>query len=528
MASRKDELNAYTYARKRTVAAFLQPSPTGTEEGAPRPLRAVLPGLIAGALILAGFGAWGMFKPSAPRDWNDPGRNVIVGSESTTRYVVLETDGKAHLHPVLNLSSARLLLDPSGFGIVSVDEKELDSGRIPHGPALGIPYAPDRLPAAGDAGEAKRWAVCQQPDGDGRSVRQAVFVLADRDAGRVDGPHRLTGGQMLYVQGPDQERYLVDAEGTKYLIGGPDPERLPAADRSLLLRSLVGDGPEPQRVTEEWLATFDDGSPVEFPALPGTVGEPAGAPVRDAGNDRVGTVLLAPTGAGPQHYVVLPGQVVPVSGFTARLLLDSPAAAVLGQEGLPRNVGVQAFTPAPAAESIDRQYTWPAETAQQVNRPDGNGSRDTVCSVLRGVDPQDGSTRLSTWAGPAYPAAVGAGAGSAYVTPGSGLLYRQVQGEQAEAGGVFLVTDTGLRYAVQSNTDSGGEDDTGDLPGQEEQGGGDEGEDPAGVPSGRAEQAQARLGYGGVEPVPVPAQWSRLLPTGPRLDTDSARQPQGS
>ena len=48
MASRRDELNAYTFAKRRTVAAFLQPSPTGSEEGAPRPLRAVLPGAIVG------------------------------------------------------------------------------------------------------------------------------------------------------------------------------------------------------------------------------------------------------------------------------------------------------------------------------------------------------------------------------------------------------------------------------------------------------------------------------------------------
>ncbi|NEC92997.1 type VII secretion protein EccB, partial [Streptomyces sp. SID12501] len=66
MASRRDELNAYTFAKRRTVAAFLQPSATGTEEGAHRPLRAVLPGVVVGALALAGFGAWGIVKPQSP------------------------------------------------------------------------------------------------------------------------------------------------------------------------------------------------------------------------------------------------------------------------------------------------------------------------------------------------------------------------------------------------------------------------------------------------------------------------------
>ncbi len=126
MASRRDELNAYTFARKRLFAAFLQPTPAGTEEGAPRALRAVLPGAVVGALILAGFGAWGMFKPKALKGWDEPKTNVIIGSDSTTRYVVLETNGKAQLHPVLNLSSAKLLLNPDKGKFIKVDEKVLD------------------------------------------------------------------------------------------------------------------------------------------------------------------------------------------------------------------------------------------------------------------------------------------------------------------------------------------------------------------------------------------------------------------
>jgi ESX secretion system ATPase EccB len=491
MASRKDELNAYTFAKRRTLAAFIQPSPTGSEEGAPRPLRAVLPGLVVGALILAGFGAWGMFRPSVPEDWDEPGQNVIVGSDSTTRYIVMETEGRAQLHPVLNLSSARLLLDPDGFDIVSVDESELDSGAIPRGPTLGIPYAPDRLPSAEDAGQAKRWAVCQQPGpGSGAdSVQQATFVLADRDADRVDGRSRLAGGEVLYVRTTDDTEYLVDPAGTRYPVGetGRDGE---------LLRRLLVDDNRPQPVTDEWLATFDDGAPIVFPELPGRVGDPADVPGLDAEAARVGTVLVAPTGGGPQRYVVLPDQVVPVSDFTARLVLGSPETQPLRQNGIPRQVGAQSFTPAPASESIDQDHDWPRPTTTAVN----GDSRTTLCSVLLDVDPEDGSTELATWAGGDYPATIADDATSAYVTPGSGLLYRQVQGEQAEAGGVFLVTDTGLRHGVQATAT--GED---------------------------ADQAaQIRLGYGDVTPVPVPADWSLFLPTGPLLDTGSARQPQGS
>src|SRR5437879_2808749 len=59
MAKRRDELAAYTFARKRTVAAFLAPSPGGSDEGAPRPVHMVMPSLAVGVVLVVGFIAWG-------------------------------------------------------------------------------------------------------------------------------------------------------------------------------------------------------------------------------------------------------------------------------------------------------------------------------------------------------------------------------------------------------------------------------------------------------------------------------------
>ncbi|WP_240139418.1 type VII secretion protein EccB [Streptomyces sp. MUM 178J] len=515
MASRRDELNAYTFAKKRTVAAFLQPSATGNEEGAPRPLRAVVPGLIVGALVLAGFGAFGMFKPKAPKDWAQPGAKVIVGKDSTTRYVVLTTgkgkDKKTLLHPVLNLASARLLLNPQEFGVIQVSDDILDAGKPPRGPILGIPYAPDRLPGAKEADKDKRWAVCEQPGGGkSRSVQKAAFVFGDRDLKLTEGKNRLTGGEVLYVQGQKESpRYLVDASGTKYLVRGTE------ADAEVLTRTLVGERKEPQQVTDDWLATLHDGSPVDFPRIPGQVGQSAGAGGGLTGTqDRVGMVLKAPTGTGPQHYVVLPGKVQPVSDFTAWLLINSPQTADLDMAGEAAAVDAASFTP--DTEVFGDGLRWPELKAKQVNS--AGGERDTVCSVLRKVDGK-GRTTLSTWAGSGYPAEITAGGTSTYVTPGSGLLYTQVQGKQTKPdGSLFLVTDTGLRYAVQANGDSSTERSDIGAGGQEQQS------------DGRPEpsQAQVRLGYANVTPALVPIVWSEFLSKGPRLDTNSARQPQGS
>ncbi|MFJ8860883.1 type VII secretion protein EccB [Streptomyces sp. NPDC102451] len=510
MASRRDELNAYTFAKRRLVAQFLQPHPSGSEEGAPRPLRAVVPGAIVGVVVLAVFGAWGMFKPVAPQKWDTPYENVIIASDSTTRYVVLVTDGKTQLHPVLNMSSAKLLLAPDKGKVVNVGESVLDSGKIPHGATLGIPYAPDRLPGKTEAGAAKRWAVCERPGEGGRAIQKAAFVFAEREQQKTEGTSKLQGGEVMYVEGPgpDRTRYIVDTTGTAYAVEKDE----------VLLRALFGQGSKPQRVSDDWLATLHKGDAVTFPAIEGTPGAPAGVPgeLQD-GDNRVGMVLAAISGAGTQQYVVLPGRVAPVSDFVAKLLLSSRALVGLDQDGKAQHVSAGAFEPGAA---FGQEMKWPKDESTAVNSAStASGSRNTVCNVLRSVSDKNGTSTLSTWAGTGFPATLPTGSSSAYVTPGSGQLFRQFKGSSPESGPLFLVTDTGLRYAMQSNGDSV-EDDSGI---------GESGTKEGKAQSQQeAQQAQNHLGYKDVDPAPVPAAWSAFLPTGPRLSTGAARQPQGS
>lgn len=513
MASRRDELNAYTYAKRRLVAQFLRPSPSGTEEGAPKPVRAVLPGVVIGVLIMVGFGAWGMFQPNAPQNWDKPEQQVLVGDKSTTRYVVLHTGNRTQLHPVLNYASARLLLKPQqSKKIVKVDEKLLDSGKPPHGATIGIPYAPDRLPTPGEAGASKRWAVCERPAEGGRSSQKAAFVFAKRDMKRVEGPDRLRGGQVAYVQGTDGEPYIVDRSGTKYPLNETG-ERLTPLVKSVLQEERA----RPQRVSQQWLNTLHNGRSIAFPKVPGTVGAPSNASATlDRTAKRVGTVLQD-QGSG-QQYVVTRDSVQRVSNFTARLLLDSPeATANLDQHG--KATGITPSAVQAEGDFDPHEDQRPTERTKLVNYASPHhGARNTVCNVLRGVG-SNGRTTLSTWVGRNLPAPLPAGSSSAYVTPGSGQLFRQFQGNGTKSGGTFLATDNGLRYALQSNTDSSGKD--------------------AGIGSGgrkkaaedRQQQgraAQTRLGYQSVTAAPVPYTWAQYLPTGPRLSSADARQPQGS
>ncbi|BBC32533.1 hypothetical protein SGFS_038270 [Streptomyces graminofaciens] len=513
MASRRDELNAYTFAKRRTLAAFLQPSPWGSEEGAPKPLRAVVPSLIAGALVLGVFGAWGMFQPSAPKDWAQPGTRVIVGKQSTTRYVVLKTGKTARLHPVLNLASARLLMNGADYQVIQVSDKILDAGKPPRGPILGIPYAPDRLPTADDAGKAKRWAVCEQPGGKGSTVQEATFVLADRDAKKTEGAGRLTDGEVLYVRTRAGDRYLVDARGTAYPVADQATEQ----DTDKLVEALVGSTRQPQLVTKEWLATLHKGDPIGFPELPSGVGDPADVQGQlSESENRVGMVLETETGEGTKSYVVLPGKVQPISQFTAWLLINSPQTAELNMNSQAVKVGLQDFT-ADSRTFAGQPGKWPARKPSMVNSASADSGRDTVCSVLRDVDGANDTT-LSTWAGTEYPAEITASGTGTYVTPGTGLLYTQSQGTDTDSGSLFLVTDTGLRYAVQANGDS--DSDRSDI--------GTDGKKKTTDGTPEPSEAQVKLGYENVRPAKVPLVWSEFLAKGPRLDTNSARQPQGS
>ena len=504
MASRQNELNAYAFSRRRTVAAFLRPSGGGDDQDAPRALRAVVPSAVVAALAVAGFGAYGLIKPSAPLNWQKADA-VIVGAQSTTRYVVL--DGV--LHPVLNIASARLLLGV-GSTVVTVDDSVLDSGKVPHGALVGIPYAPDSLPTAKDAGTAKDWAYCDRPAAQGQGgTDQKLLVLGGADAAAVSGAGALGGRQALYVQGPDGTTYLVDVSGTTHALraGGSGAEQ--QRQRQLLLATAafgatVG---EPQAVSAAWLSTLRSGDPISFPKadMPGW-GGPAGT-VIDGAPTTVGETFQVRADNGQVlHYVVLRDGIHRVSDFTDQLLV-----AMSGRAG--STVLATAVPGANTSPPFEGGKDWPQDSVTQTNSQLSAGGTTVACAVYTGRTSASGAPVLGLWAGRSYPVDSSSGTASVYVTPGTGLLYRQVTGTSTDTGAVELLTDTGLRYPVQLNGDSG----AGPAP-QASPGTGDQ----------QSDDAQDRLGYSGVAPAPVPLSWSSLLSSGPTLSTAAAAQPQGS
>ncbi|KJY33004.1 type VII secretion protein EccB [Streptomyces sp. NRRL S-495] len=562
MASRRDELNAYTFARKRTVGAFLLPGGGGSDEDAPRPVKAILPSVVVGALVIGGFGLWGVFKPSAPVGW-DEGKYIVQGKQSTTRYVVLvDPDGKTkRLHQVLNMASARLVL-PVDSKVVVVDDGVLD--RYPnHGPTIGIPYAPDKLPSKENASRPMKWSVCDRPgDEQGSTVDQAVFVAGGADADVLGAKDRMLDvGQALLVQqaddpqvtasgpaaGPGKLRvFLVDSKGRRHAIGGPEDSD---TTRSQLMWAVFGSTAVPQKVKKDWLDTLAPGSDIVFPRIDGLVPDTRTAnssvPLQNPEDRKVGRLVRF----GEKYYVVGKSQLLLVSQFQAELVRQNPLLQPLYNQDANKSPRIDDLTPAEHATvnssvplMAEGAADWPTRTGAPANSWQApKDARAVVCSTFDGVAEDGRTPRRSVWAGTEYPVRYGNGTSTAHVTPGHGLFYRALDNATDGSGTDFLITETGLRYAVPASSEGGkgGQTTPPAQPGQPSvpapaQPGAAKG--PSGqpaTPSGPPQPEelggnQARLGYQGLQPAPVPQQWSNLVPVGPALNARSAAQQQNA
>lgn len=269
MASRRDELNAYTFAKRRLVAQFVQPNSTGSEESAPA--------RCAGA-ARDHRGRRGARRVRRLGDV-PPGRPEELGRARRERHHRQQVDDA--------------LRRPA-------DQRD---EAAPPGPQHGLRETPPQ-PRQGDGHQGRRVRARQREDPARRHPRHPVRARPPprrqggrrgQALGRVRAPRRrrprhpeggvrprrpgegqdrgrgrLGGGDLLYVEGPapDRTRYVVDAGGTAY----------PVEKNELLLRQLVGQGRTPQRVSAGWLDTLHKGDEITFPTVDGEPSSPPASP----------------------------------------------------------------------------------------------------------------------------------------------------------------------------------------------------------------------------------------------------------
>ena len=228
MASTKDILDGQRFNRQRLVTAFTSGMPGGRELTPIHPWKGIIASLVITALVVGGAWISKLFAPSLPDGWKNG--NLVINSSNGSRYVSIE--GK--LYPVLNAFSAHLLF-PNLKTITANDDA---LATAPLGPVVGIPGAPDKVPAADKVRNADITACISSNDFLWKGVNMKEKVTS-------------ANGAALFVES-NHVKYLIAGE-YRYPFREGEGEN-PKAER--ILESFDIDDAKPIQVKAAWLNLF--------------------------------------------------------------------------------------------------------------------------------------------------------------------------------------------------------------------------------------------------------------------------------
>lgn len=397
MASNKDTLEAQRYNRRRLVTAFVAGTPGGKELAARSPGRPLIVGAALCAVLVVVAMVMGRFNPVLPADWKNNTLVMVTGSGA--RYLAM--DGV--LHPVTNVTSARLLSESGSFKISEVDASALVN--IPRGNAVGLADAPDQVPAA-DFLRSGEWASC---------------------SATAAGPHT------WIASAPDNLKpagvAVVTAQGKNYLVANGRRHELQAPLIALHLDSAAR-----HPVTAAWLSLFEEGTPLRPLTIKDYGQIAAGMPValRDA---VIGSVVKVTQDSDQRLYVVSgAGQLTPLSEVAYQLY-----AIGSGDNKDPEfTVSVADVANVKVATDVLVPADWPANATNPVDASHG------VCARLVETD-RGVTTAVTQVPNPVTPFQPGVS-----VAGGSGALVMATAG--GSLGAVKLITDQGLAYGFGGNS----------------------------------------------------------------------------
>lgn len=497
MATRKDQLDAFVFARRRMVSNLVAPSPTGSDEAAPRPVKTFFTSAILSAIAVAGVAVLGVFHPSAPSGWQS---GLAVDSTSGASYVYSSQDKE--LHPVVNITSAKLILG-SKFKKFDVPDSVIHGTDVTIGAPFGILAAPPDVPTASNV-NLTQWALCVQARNAGDPTQSGGHTILE--IGYGPGQDSVTSGASAFV--------VHDSQNRNYLVTG-DYE-YPLASNNKALNALTGGsvGSGTARgpwVSSAWLSAFAPGTTIDFPTVDG-IGEPLQALPNQQPGTRVGEYGTVVDANGSQSfYIETRKGLIAVNQFVYKLYIASPELAaddirsITISPSQASNAGAQDET----ANPVDLKgagVDWPKQPVLPIDEDGKQANVSVFCAGFTGGFDRSGAPVLSLYYGADLPHPLAANAGVAqpggsladvvYVEPGHAVLARAVVGGQsAGSGTVYLVPDTGTRYT---------------LAGQETTTGAD----------GKPAQVSAvgQLQYTNVALQSVPQSWVQLIQSGPQLD----------
>jgi type VII secretion protein EccB len=479
MASKKELAQAQSWSRRRLTTAFVSGIPGGKELEPGKPMRAVVSGLSLSVLLILGSLAFGLIKPALPEGWED--NSLVIAEGSGARYVSV----KGTLHPVINTTSARLIIAEDAFKIVTIDDDKLAD--VPRGGTIGILGAPDTLPVA-DSLAHTSWTACLTDAADTESVAGISTVL-DPNTAYAAATERAT---------------IVTVDDSPYLVAGNYYYAIEPSERSAILRAVGLEATRPTAVTAQWLGLLSTGDPLTSLAVDGAGGALPTPVVVGGVSQTAGTIIHVRGAAVDDRYVLTAdGALADLSAFAYPLYL-------LGSENEVDLVEVSASEIAELARSENDlvPQTWPTDSLTAL------ASQETPCALLTAVP---SATAVATLAVPTapdvdttYPFRSDSGAlmpGVYVANARSGaLIYSMAAGDGPVAlgadldysldhGNAFLIDHTGTLFPVP-DLESG---------------------------------VLGRLGYSTYDVLRVPQSWTALFSVGPSLTSAAAQEsPTGS
>jgi type VII secretion protein EccB len=462
--NQRDQAHAYHFLARRLSSALVRDDPDSPDAPMRRLGIASFASIMIAALAVAGIGVYGIVRPGGATAWKN-GQSLILEEGTGTRYIY----ARGELHPVLNYSSARLLLGQQAFSTVSVSPASLRGVR--QGPPIGIPGAPEELPVPSTLA-AGPWSVCSLPAQDAAGDPTAYVRVS---AGVPVTGSVLPGAKAVLVTSPDGTVYLV-WNGTRLRIPGGQAE----------LAALGYTSVTPLAAGDAFLTVLPQGPDLAAPPVPGLGGS---GPLVNGRRSRIGQIFIA---SGGDYYVALRGGLAPVSFTDAELLLADPAARPLYPPGRPGAIPVPSAAVAVVTQLPSlTEDGLPARPPAPLALPGGQAA---ICAVYQ--HGTDLTPQVRTFTVPASQIPVRSGAApvaglgqpqadQVRLPDGDGAVVQAATPGQGN-GTVYLITSEGIKYPLTSVS----------L-----------------LPS---------LGLPGVNPVAVPEVVLGLLPTGPTLDPHAA------
>lgn len=407
--------------------------------------RAVLMGLLVLATVAGGCFVFTLIWPNGAAA-NDP----VLADRSTSALYVRVGD---QLHPVLNLTSARLIV---GRPVNPTAVKSTALDKIPRGNLIGIPGAPERM--VQNASRDADWTVCDSVAGSGAGVTVIAGPLAD-------------GGSRAAALGA-QQAVLADNGASAWLLWNGKRSRIDLGDRAITgalgLSERGSAVPKPRSIATGLFNTIPEAPALTAPVIPGAGDKPSFDLRPDV---PVGGVVSAHSLEGNsdgtvRYYAVLSDGLQPISEVVAAVLrntdshgLDRPP--LLGADDVAR-------LPVSHALDVSRFPEHPVSVTESVSDPvtcahwsRAAGASTSSLTLLSGssLPLRDGVRTLDL-----VGAGVGGTAARVALSPGTGYFAQSVSSDptaDANAGPLFWISDTGVRYGV--NTEAGANGGDGDT-----------------------------------------------------------------